>query len=325
MKMNKIKINKIIIDFTVIIIALFLFIQWHQKTFPNTAQANLSNIKHYKVYLITTDKGYQYWGIMNKGAADMAAAIGVNYIWDAPNERNTDQQIEIINRAVERGADALIVAADDPKWISGSIEDAKAKGVKVIYVDTPAYEEAITTLATDNYDAGFLAGQTMLSILDNAGITSGSIGIINLTEKENTKIREIGFRDVIAKDNRFRIPQTIYTATDRLNDTQKAAEQMIRENNDLVALFGTSEGTSIGVGNAIKAHDNRYIGVGFDKTEDMVQLLRGGNLEAIIDQNPYSMGYLGMAQAVAAILGNETGPDYIDTGVSVVTMDQMIE
>jgi ribose transport system substrate-binding protein len=312
------KLNKIIIDIAVITIAFLFFIIWHQNSIENSAQTTLSNIKYYEVYLITTDKGYQYWNTLNQGAADMAAAVGIKYFWEAPAVRSTEQQIEIINKAVESGADALLVAADDPKWISGAIEDAKARGVKVIYVDSPAYEEAITTLATDNYEAGVLAGQTMISILDEMEIKSGSIGIINLAAKENTKLRESGFRDTFAQDVRFKILETIYTETDIPELTQRAAERMINENEDLVALFGTSEGTSIGVGNAIKANDNRYVGVGFDKTDDMMRLLREDSLKAIIDQNPYTMGYLGMAQAVAAILGKDTGPEYIDTGVSVV-------
>ena len=317
------RLKKIIIDIFVISFAFLLFIIWYQNSIENSAQTTISNIKNYKVYLITTDKGFQYWSILNQGAADMAAMLGVKYIWDAPAERSTKQQIEIIEKAVRSGANALLVAADDPKKISSVIEDAKARSVKIIYVDSPAYEEAITTLTTDNYDAGVKAGRTMISILDSMGINSGSIGIINLTAKENTRLREIGFRDTLAQAARFNVLETIYTDTDIPEDTQEAAESMINENKDLVALFGTSEGTTIGVGYAIKANDNRYVGVGFDKTEVMMQLLRDGNLKAIINQNPYTMGYLGMAEAVAAILGKDTGPEYINTGVSVVEIDRL--
>lgn len=315
------RIRKIIIDCTIIIIALFLFAAWYQRYIDDDSQMTMSRVKFYEVNLITTDKEYQYWNFINQGAADMAAAVGINYAWDAPEERNVNQQIDIINRAVEEGVDALLVAADDPKRISGVIEDAKAKGVKVIYVDSPAFEEAITTLATDNYEAGVRAGETMISILDSMGISKGSIGIIGYANKANTELRERGFRDTLAKDARFNVLETINTARGEAVEAQEAAEQLIKENEDLVALFGTNEGTSIGVGNAIKNNDNRYIGVGFDQTDAMMELLRDGSLRAIIAQNPYTMGYLGMAEAVAALLGKDTGPEYIDTGVSVIRND----
>jgi len=248
----------------------------------------------------------------------MAAIAGVNYYWEAPAVRNTNKQIEIINDAVDSGANALLVAADDPKLISAAIEDAKAKSVKVIYVDSPAFEEAITTLTTDNYEAGILAGKTMISLLEGKGIREGQIGIINLSQKANTRLREAGFRDTLAQDGRFTILETIYTENDILAVTQLAAERMINENPGLVALLGTSEGTSLGVGNANKENNNKFVAVGFDKTDDMVKLLNEGSLSAIINQNPYTMGYLGMAQAIAAILGRDTGPSYINTGVSVI-------
>lgn len=316
-KLVRMKQRKTLIDVAAVTLALLIFILWHQNSM-HRAQTTFHNVSNYDVYLITTDRGLEFWEILNQGAADMAALIGVNYRWEAPEKRDTRQQIDLINKAVENGANALIIAADDPKLISRPVEDAKAQGVKIIYVDTPAYEEAITTLATDNYEAGVMAGKTMLTVLNDMDIQSGAIGIVNLAKKANTALRETGFRDTIAKDLRYHILDTVYTVNDLPEVTQEAAQSLIEQNSDLVALFGTSEGTSIGVGRAIGANGNRYVGIGFDKTEIMSRLLRNGSLKAIIDQNPYTMGYLGMAQAVAAVLGKDTGPEYIDTGVSVV-------
>ncbi len=50
-----------------------------------------------------------------------------------------------------------------------------------------------------------------------------------------------------------------------------------------------------------------------------MNLLADGSLKAAMAQNPYTMGYLGMAQAIAALKGFSTGPATIDTGVSVLT------
>lgn len=311
--------KKIIINFSVIAVAFFLFILWYQSFIDYSAPTTtVQNEKKHEVHLITTDKGFEYWGIMNQGAADMAVLTGVNYHWDAPAKRSTERQIEIIQKAVEQGAEALLVAADDPVLISPAIEEAKNKGVKIIYVDSPADEEAITTLSTDNYKAGAKAGRIMLTILNETGRAGGSVGIVNLASKANTKLREDGFRNTLEMDGRYKLLDTVYTQTDDPAEAQKAAESLIKENPELVALFGTSEGTSIGVGNAIRAANNQYVGVGFDKSSALLKLFYDGSMNAIIAQNPYTMGYLGMAQALAAIQGRETGPKYIDTGVSVL-------
>ena len=316
------KLGRIVIDLIVIGIALIIFILWHQLFIEKKVQMTISRVKKNEVYLITPDKEYQYWEYVNQGAADMAAEIGIGYFWDAPLKRNAAQQMDLINKAVEAGAEAILVAADDPRKLSGVIEDAKAKGVKIVYVDSPAYEEAITTLATDNYEAGVRAGEAMIENLNQMGIIQGSIGMVSIAEKENTKLRENGFRDVLAKDARFRILPTVNMIQGDPEEAKEAAEKIIRENADLVGLFGANEGTSAGVGYANQAYGNRYVAIGFDQTDIMMELLREGSLKAIVVQNPYTMGYLGVAEAVAAILGRDTGPEYINTGVSVIQSEE---
>lgn len=320
-KIVRMKRRKAIIDILVILLAFILFVIWEQKCIRNTtATTSLSLVKYYDVYLITADKNDQFWHYMNQGAADMAALTGVQYFWRAPEERNTEGQIDIIKEAVNNNAAALLIAADNPKRIAAAVEDAKARGVKVVYVDAPANEEAITTLATDNYTAGFEAGRSMISYLNKMGKENGSIGIISIYDKSTTNQREQGFRDVLAKEPGFIILDTVYT-NGKSSDAKQAAEQLISQNKDLVGLFGTNEPTNEGVGYANNENDNRFVAIGFDKSDNTKKLLDNGSLNAIIEQNPYTMGYLGMAEAIAGILGKKTGPGYIDTGFTILEKD----
>lgn len=313
--------KKYIIDILVIGFALILFIYWYEKKFETTQTMAMSN---YKIYLITMDKEDQFWYIMNQGALDMASMLGVTYIWDAPQERIVREQIDVFNRAVEVGADAIMLAASDPREISRAVEDAKANGVKMIYVDAPANEEGIITLATDNYNAGKIAGETMLSELMELGIRAGSIGIIGVTPENITTLdRERGFRDAISQNEQFTVLDTRFSNGDP-QLSQEFAETYIEENPGLVGLFGTNEGSTVGVGNAIAAQNNNIVGIGFDLTKETQKLINKDALNAIMVQNPYTMGYLGMASAVAAVKGFNTGPPFIDTGVSILTKYQPI-
>lgn len=316
------KPRKIIIDIMVILSALLLFAIWYRRFADagDTSNSAISLIKYNKVYLITTDLEYQYWQYVNQGASDMAKSSGIDYIWTAPLERSPVKQAEVINEAINDGANAMLIAADDPKRISSVVEDAKARGIKIIYVDSPANEEAIITLATDNYQAGVMAGKAMLEELGKKGITEGEVGIVSMPEKQNAELREAGFRSVISQDSGYKLLDTVFTNGEPIV-AKEAAGQLIRDNHDLVGIFGTNEGTSQGVGMAIRDDNNRIIGIGFDKTDAMMELLKEGSLKAIIVQNPYTMGYLGMAEAIAALLGKDTGPAYIDTGVYVIRND----
>ena len=271
------------------------------------------------VYLITMDRMDQHWVSVDKGAADMAKALGLDYKWDAPDKKDNAKQIEALNNAAADGADLILLAANDPVAISMAVKTAKEAGVKIIYVDSPADEAAIATLSTDNYNAGKLAAQTMLDEFTAANITSGKIGIISVnTATNSTILREKGFRDVISANGSFELLETEYKEGDAAA-SQEAATNFINGNAELVGLFGANEGSTVGVGNAIKAAAGAtIIGIGFDKSDAIMGLLKDGSLKAAMAQNPYTMGYLGMAQAYAALNDLSTGPSVIDTGVSVL-------
>ena len=276
--------------------------------------------ENYKIYLITMDKSDHFWKVMDNGAREMASMLGVTYEWDAPLTRDVNIQIQIFNNAVVAGADAIMLAASDPLKISRAVEEAKAKGVKIIYVDAPAFEEAVITLATDNYTAGKLAGENMFYELEEIGLTYGSIGIIGVTPENRTTVnREMGFRDYFKPFARYQILETIYTNGDP-ELAKQAAEKYIRDNPNLVGVFSTNEGSTLGMGYALIENDVNIIGIGFDITEVIQEMIRDNTIKAILVQNPFTMGYLGMAEAVAALRGFDTGPKFINTGVTIVNM-----
>lgn len=276
--------------------------------------------ENYKIYLITMDKSDQFWKVMDNGAREMASMLGVTYEWDAPLTRDVNKQIEIFNNAVVAGADAIMLAASDPLKISRTVEEAKAKGVKIIYVDAPAFEEAVITLATDNYTAGKIAGENMFYELEEIGVTYGSIGIIGVTPENRTTVnREMGFRDYFKLFVRYQILETIYANGDP-ELAKQATEKYIKDNPNLVGVFSTNEGSTLGMGYALRENDKNIIGIGFDITEIIQEMIRDNTIKATLVQNPFTMGYLGMAQAVAALRGFDTGPQFINTGVTVVNI-----
>ncbi len=290
-------------------------------TGDNGGNGNSAN-ENLKIYLITMDKMDQHWVSVDKGAAAMAKQLGVTYKWVAPDVKDNAKQIESVNNAVADGADLIMLAANDPVAISQSIKNAKEQGVKIIYVDSPADEVGIATLSTDNYNAGILAGETMLEELKAAGVTSGKIGIIGVNTATNSSMnRERGFREAIENDGRFTILTTEYKDGNAAA-SQESAAGFITGNADLVGLYGVNEGTTVGVGNAIKDSGKKIIGIGFDFSNTIQSLIDDGSLKAVMVQNPYTMGYLGMAQAFAALNDYATGPDVIDTGVSVVRSEK---
>lgn len=279
--------------------------------------ASAADAKGKTVYLITMDKMDQHWVKVDEGAKTMATALGLKYKWDAPDVKDNAKQIEAINNAVADKANLILLAANDPKAISAVVKNAQAKGVKIIYVDSGADVPAIATLSTNNLQAGVLAGKTMVEELKAAGKTTGKIGIISVnTATNSTMERENGFRGVV-KAAGYTVLTTEYKDGDAAA-SQEAATGFISGNADLVGLYGCNEGSTVGIGNAIKASKKPLVGIGFDRSDAILGLLKNGSLKAAMAQNPYTMGYLGVAQAYAALSDLSTGPAVIDTGVSIL-------
>ena len=279
--------------------------------------ASAADAKGKTVYLITMDKMDQHWVKVDEGAKAMANALGLKYKWDAPDVKDNAKQIEAINNAVADKASLILLAANDPKAISAVVKNAQAKGVKIIYVDSGADVPAIATLSTNNLQAGALAGKTMVEELKAAGKTSGKIGIVSVnTATNSTMDRENGFKSVV-KTAGYTVLTTEYKDGDAAA-SQEAATGFISGNADLVGLYGCNEGSTVGIGNAIKASKKPLVGIGFDRSEAILGLLKNGSLKAAMAQNPFTMGYLGVAQAFAALSDLSTGPAVIDTGVSIL-------
>ena len=269
-----------------------------------------------KIALITMDSIDQHWITLNEGAQKAAGELGVEVTFMAPNTKDDAQQIECVNNAVAGGYQAIIVAANGPDAISSALKEAASAGVKIVYVDSPANVDAEATFSTDNKAAGTTAGEQMLTALTAAGVTAGDIGIINVNAATDSCVnREEGFRAAFA-GTEFKLLETQYGEGDAAK-SQSIAENYITQG--VVGIFGCNEGSTTGAGNAIKAAGKAdIIGVGFDKSDAILNLITDGFLLCTMAQNPDVMGYEGVKAAVDAFNGKSLGGAVTDTGVSVI-------
>ena len=275
-----------------------------------------------RVILITMDSTDQHWVSVDGGAQKAAEELGVTYQWMAPDKKDDAQQIERVNNAIAAGADAIMIAANGPDAVTAALKEAQAEGIKIVYVDSPANLEAEATFSTDNEAAGHTAGEEMLKALEAEGITEGKIGIVNVNASTDSALkREAGFRAAFEGTD-FELLETQYGEGDAAK-SQDIADNYITEG--VVGIFGTNEGSTVGVGNAIKGNGGGIIGVGFDKSDAILSLIKDGSLVCAMAQNPDVMGYEGLKAAVAAVKGEEIPEKNVDTGVSVLSAESLAE
>ncbi len=286
-----------------------------------TSQSAGASGQKYKVILITMDSIDQHWVSVDKGCKKAAQELGnVDYKWIAPDKKDDAQQIERVNTAIAENANAILIAANGPDAITKSLEDAKAKGIKIIYVDSPANTPGEATFATNNEAGGKEAGAQMLKALQAAGKKSGKIGIVNVNSATaSTVAREKGFRAAFDGQG-YTLLTTQYSDGDAAK-SKEIADNYITEG--CVGIFGANEGCTVGTGNAIKGAGGNVVGVGFDKSDAIFSLIKDGSLLCTMAQNPDVMGYDGVKAAVTVLSGGSISEKNVDTGVSVLSKSNL--
>lgn len=275
----------------------------------------------YKVILITMDSIDQHWVSVDKGCKKAVEELGnVDYKWIAPDKKDDAQQIERVNTAIAENANAILIAANGPDAITKALEDAKSKGIKIIYVDSPANTEAEATFATNNEEGGKQAGEQMLKALQSAGKTSGKIGVVSVNSATaSTVAREKGFREAFDGKG-YTILTTQYSDGDAAK-SKEIADNYITEG--CVGVYGCNEGCTVGVGNSIKGAGGGVVGVGFDKSDAIFSLIKDGSLLCTMAQNPDVMGYDGVKAAVTVLSGGTISEKNVDTGVTVLNKSNL--
>ena len=97
-------------------------------------------------------------------------------------------------------------------------------------------------------------------------------------------------------------------------------------NADLVGVFADNNSSGVGAATAIKdnnAADTIPV-VAFDSDPAENAALVAGTIDALVVQNPYFLGYQGVAEAAMATQGR-IPPAVLDPGVALATKDNMAD
>ena len=276
-----------------------------------------------KVALITMDQMDEHWVSVKQGADDKVAELNgegnnIELVWLAPETKDNQQQIEKINAAVADNVNYIIIAANDATSCNRALEEAIAAGIKIIYVDATATVPAEAVYATDNYAGGVLAGEYMKGVLDQAGVTEGTIGIVDAQAGvQSCQDRYDGFASVFEGTD-FVLGERQYSDGDA-QKAQELANTLV--NNGVVAIYGTNDGATQGAAGAVKDAANNgqtVYCVGWDKSDANIAHVEGGELLAFMAQNPNIMGEMAIDAVVSLENGEDLGGAVGDTGVSVV-------
>ncbi|MEG1715998.1 MAG: substrate-binding domain-containing protein [Lachnospiraceae bacterium] len=316
-----------------------------------------------KTYISIIGRGVEtpYWKEVKKGvdqaAADINTMLGykgedkvkVNY--SAPSKNNNvDEQINILDEELARYPSAVGIAIIDSKACSVQFDLAAENGIPIVAFDSGSdYQGIVCMLGTNNQEISQMTATKLCSSIGD----EGEIFLVVHDSKSTTGMeREKAAVEEITVNH----PQVTIAETIHLDDMKEMAKiiageknanlsegqafidpEMMKEEDILQYYFekhpnikgaiGTNEDavhSIIIAKNKVLKNSENFLTVGVDGGEPQMEELKSGEINGLIVQNPFGMGYATVVAAARSVLeqGNEA---VVDSGYIWITKDNLKE
>lgn len=268
-----------------------------------------------QMYIPLISKGFQhqFWQAVKAGADKAGADLGVKVTFEGPdNETQVDKQLDMLSAALANNPSAIGFAALDSQAAIPLLRKAQDAGIPIIAFDSGVDSDIPVALAaTDNVAAAALAADKMAELIGDAG----KVAVVAHDQTSRTGVdRRDGFVNRMKEAHpNIEVAAIEYGGGDHLKSTE-ITKALLTANPDLKGIFGTNEGSAIGVVNGVKEMGTQGIViVGYDSGKAQKDAIRDGLMAGAITQNPVGIGYETVKAAVAASKG-EAVEKTIDTG-----------
>ena len=289
---------------------------------PTTAGAAAT--KKLRIAVIPKGTRNSYWVALKQGADAAAADGSVEIIYQGPEpEDDATNQVDVFKNQVNNKVDGIVLAVIDKDSMVGPVKEAMSKNIKVVTVDSGLAKDkdaSVCYIATDNVKGGADAADALAKAIGE----KGDVGMLYFQKgSASSDEREKGFEDQIKK-----YPNIHLVQSREARDPTKAADEtanMLTAHKDLVGIFAANEPNGVGVANVLKQRKlaGKIKVVAFDSSDQEVAALKDGTIQALIVQSPFQMGLQGVQTAVKAIKGETISQKMVDSGLTVVTKDNL--
>src|SRR5581483_500593 len=276
-----------------------------------------------RIVVIPKGLTHEFWQSIWRGAkraaADLSAkGVQTEIIWDGPlKENDALAEIRIVDRRISTGVDGIVLAPQHSRTMVAPVRRAVAMGVPVVIIDSgldpAAHELFVKYVATDNENGGYLAAQHLIKVLrDKDGKTEPNLILFRYqVGSESTDKRERGFERYVEEQEKAGLLKVHWLSKDRYagatRDTalREALPLVNRFREQIDGIFAPNESSANGVLDALRSLGlNQKVRLfGFDSSEPLLNAVAQGDIEGLILQDPYRMGYMGVWALAHHILG----------------------
>lgn len=160
--------------------------------------------------------------------------------------------------------------------------------------------DTVSFVATDNFAAGRMAGEKMADVFE---VKDARVALLRYLEgSASTTERENGFLEGVKKNPRVQVVSSDQFAGATTETAQKASENIIARFKNpsggvqFDGVFCPNESSTFGMLRALQdaglAGKVRFFG--FDSSPKLLESLQAGEIDGLVVQDPFKIGYLGV-------------------------------
>ncbi len=298
---------------------------------PPKSEASTSGGKRLKIAVIPKGTTHEFWKSVHAGAVKASKELDVDIVWKGPlKEDDLKAQIDVVNTFVAQGVSGIVVAPLNDSALRAPVKAAVQAKIPVVVFDSDLQgDDHVSFVATDNQAAGKLAAEGMAKKLGG----KGNVIVLRYQEgSASTQNREKGFLDGIKAGPEFNVvSDNQYGGATTESAFQKAESLLLAhkaQTGAVQGIFTPNESTTFGMLQAIKksgvngSPEKRVRFYGFDTSDKLVAALREGDIDGLVVQNPFNMGYLAVKTMTEHLRGQKV-EKRIDTGARLVEKENL--
>jgi ribose transport system substrate-binding protein len=254
------------------------------------------------------------------GAERAAAEYGdVEVLWNAPASADQLKQKEILESYITQRVDGIAISSLNGEFLAETINRAIDAGIPVTTWDSDApSSKRIAFYGVDDLASGRILGEQAIKLLDG----KGKVALITSFGAANLQNRLNGVREALAKAPGIEIVETY----DIKEDVIRCAEIIAtgsRRYPDLSAWISVG-GWPVFTRNALASVDPAKTKViSFDTISPALDLLREGKVQVLLGQKYFGWGSESVKLLRDIKQGKNPPATIIDSGVDVVTKDNV--
>ncbi len=258
-----------------------------------------------------------YFDVLNDEIAEGVEANGDKLIVRDPLQDQSKQNQQILDM-IDEGIEILFLNPVDKAKVKPALQACRKAGVKIINIDTQVDDSdyVLSTIETDNYQAGQECARDMMKRVDSARIM-----ILDNPMQDSIVQRVQGFLDTIADHPQYQVVSQSFSGGE-IEISAEVVSGLLDE--DFNVVFGGNDPSALGALAALQkaGREQGILIYGVDGSPDFKAMLELGYVTGTSSQSPETIGKMATEMAYQALEGKKV-KKYVKLPSRLITKENL--